>query len=459
MALRLGSGRRFSIALAVVGLLALSTGVAAGASPRVVVLPTTGIVDAFMAGYLHDGIAQAAREGAAAVVLEIDTPGGSLDATRDIVKSLLEAPLPVITWVAPPGSRAASAGTFITEAGNLALMAPATNIGAAAPVDSLGQDIPGTLGQKILNDAAASMASVTEERGRNASWAVTTVREAKSYTASEALASKGIDGIAGTLDEVLAFANGRTVDVGGKPVTLDLAGATTETVTANPIQGVLHLLADPNVAFILFVIGVFGLLLELVHPSLIAGIVGGLALLASFVGFGSLPLNVAGLVLVVAALALFAVDLFVTSHGLLTVGAVVLFVLGTAILYTQAGPTTPDVAVSWPIIVVMAGITVVFMVFVLSGALRVRRMARTPIGLGGGAGGRVPLGTIGEVRRPLEPIGSVVLESEEWTARSVDGAPLDRKTPIRVVGQDGLTVIVERTAPAGLAAQKEGSPT
>ena len=303
------------------------------------VLTATGIVDNVMAGYLAEGVAHAERDGAAAVVIELNTPGGSLDATQRIVSTLLEAPLPTIVWVTPSGARAASAGTFITLAGHIALMAPGTNIGAATPVGGGGEDIEGDLGQKVLNDAVASIRSIAETRGRNADWAEQTVRDARSSPASEALAVGAIDGIAGSIDEVLAFADGRTVTVNGQPETLDLAGATVEELAMNPFQQFLHLLSDPNIAFILFTIGFYGLLFELQNPNFVTGILGALAIILAFIGFGSLPLNVAGLLLIVLAIVLFVLELTVTSHGLLGLGGIVCFALGASALYTAArGP-------------------------------------------------------------------------------------------------------------------------
>lgn len=180
----------------------------ASAAPIVVVLPTTGIVDNVMASYIAEGIARAERDGARAVVIQLNTPGGSLDATQRIVSSILDAPLPTIVWVAPAGSRAASAGTFITLASHVALMAPGTNIGAATPVGGQGEDIEGALGDKVLNDAIASIRSIAETRERNQDWAEATVRDARSSPANEALTEGAIDGIAGSIDEVLAFAEG-----------------------------------------------------------------------------------------------------------------------------------------------------------------------------------------------------------------------------------------------------------
>ena len=325
-------GRRGAALSAAAALALLLAGNAGAAAPSVVVLPTTGVVDSVMAGYLHDGIAQAAQQGAAAVVIEIDTPGGSLEATNDIVGSLLDAQLPVITWVAPSGGRAASAGTFITLAGNIALMAPGTSIGAASPVDSSGGDIGGTLGEKVRNDAAAKIQSIAEARGRNVEWARSTVLEAASASATQAVALGAADGIAATLDQVLAFSDGKTVEVGPtkQPVTLELSGATTSEAAMGPLQSFLHLLADPNIAFVLFVIGGLGLATELVHPNLLTGIVGSICLVLAFIGFGSLPLNVAGLILIGLGLLLFVLEVNIPSHGLLTLGGLICLALGGA---------------------------------------------------------------------------------------------------------------------------------
>ncbi len=446
--------RRATLLLASLGLLMLAAGTTRAAAPRVVVLPLTGIVDQVMASYVHDGIAHAAAEGAAAVVFQIDTPGGLLDAMRPITQEILESPVPVITWVAPQGARAASAGTFITLAGAIALMAPGTNIGAASPVGSGGQDITGTEGQKVLNDTIANITAIAEARNRNAAWAVSTVRNATSSSANDAVSAGAVDGIAATLPDVLAFASGRQVHVGTRVVTLSLVGAQTEQLAMNPLQQLLHLLADPNLAFILFVLGAYGLILEFAHPNLVTGALGGVALILSFLGFGSLPLNLAGLLLIVLALVLFVVDMTVTSHGLVTLAGMVCFILGAGALYTQPGPAETGVGVAWPIIAAMSGLTGAFMLVVVAAAWRVRHRVRLPLGLGGSqAGGTVavPAGMPASVRHPLAPVGTVYAGGEEWSARSVDGGALDRGASVRVVGQDGLMLVVERADPQGSA--------
>jgi membrane-bound serine protease (ClpP class) len=442
-------------ALGVLQLLAVSGAAAQEASPgasaepiepttgsNVVALTATGVVDNVMAGYLAEGVAQAEREGAEAVVIRLNTPGGSLDATQRIVSTLLEAPLPSIVWVTPSGARAASAGTFITLAGNLAVMAPGTNIGAATPVGGQGEDIEGDLGQKVLNDAVASIRSIAETRGKNVDWAEQTVRDARSSPASEALEVGAIDGIAGSMADVLAFADGRTVTVNGEPETLALTDATVDELGMNPFQQFLHLLSDPNIAFILFTIGFYGLLFELQNPNFVTGILGALAIILAFIGFGSLPLNVAGLLLILLGMVLIGLELTVTSHGLLGLGGLVCFALGASALFTQPGdPFEPLVGVATPVVAATTVTAGIFLVLIVGFAIRTREMP-APASLVGSAAALSP-GVAGVVRRSIEPVGSVYVAGEEWSARTADGQPLERGVPVRVVATDGLTVIVE----------------
>jgi membrane-bound serine protease (ClpP class) len=434
-----------------IGVLALLVGSAqAQGERRVVVLPTTGVVDQVMAGYLREGIAAAAGSGAEAVVIELDTPGGSLDATRDIVQAQLSAEVPVLVWVGPAGSRAASAGTFLTLAAHVAAMAPATNIGAATPISSDGSDIPDDLGEKVLADTIATITAIAEERGRPVDWAVSTVEEAASYTVDQALAAGAIDLKAESIDDLLAQADGRTVEVAGRLVTLDVAGAALERTGMNPLQGFLHLLSDPNIAFILFTLGFYGLFFELQNPNWVTGILGAFAIILAFIGFGSLPLNIAGLLLVGLALVLFLLEMTITSHGLLAVGGLVAFALGASAFYTQPGdPLAPAVAVAWPIIAVMTGLTALVIGGLVVLVVRNRRAPQLVMGASHIAGPLVPLGTSATVRRDLLPEGSIYGAGEEWTARTNDGSRLARGTPVRVIGHDGLVVIVERLPAEG----------
>jgi membrane-bound serine protease (ClpP class) len=436
--------------------LLVSLGVAAADGTQVVpVLPATGTVDPIMASYLEDAIGRAAANGSPAIVIKLDTPGGALDSMQRIVTAELESRVPVIVWVAPAGGFAASAGTFITEASNLAYMAPGTRIGAASPVDSSGADIPGTEGQKVKNDAIALMRSIAETRGRNVDWAVSTVDVAKSSPASEAVSVGAVNGIAATLEDVRSAATGKTVTVqGGQSVTLDLSGATFQEQAQNPFQSFLHLLADPNIAFLLFTGGFFALLFELQNPNFVTGILGAIALLLAFIGFGSLPLNLAGLLFIVLGLILLALEPTVTSHGLLTIGGIVCFAFGASALYSAPGnPLAPDVSVALPLLVVMTITTAAFMTLIAVTAVRSRRLGPTP----GTVGTGIPVGSVGEVRRPLAPFGSVYVAGEEWSARALNDEVIERGIAVRIVGMEGLTILVEPLPEAAMSAAGPGS--
>jgi membrane-bound serine protease (ClpP class) len=432
--------RLLSALFITLGMVALAAAPTAAADDhQVVVLPARGIVDHVLAGYLADGITRAERDGAAAIVIELNTPGGDLQSTNDIVGAILDSTVPTIVWVAPSGGRAASAGTFITLAGHLALMAPGTSIGAASPVDGQGNDIPGTLGAKIKNDAIAKIRSIAEARNRNVEWAVSTVRDAVSSAASEAVSLGAVDGIAQSLDDVLAFADGREVQIGGDPVVIDLAGATTVERPMNALQEIIRLLSDPNIAFLLFSVGSLGLLYELQNPNFATGILGGLAIVLAFIGFGSLPLNVGGIILIGFGIVMLALETTVTSHGLLAVAGLVCFVLGASALYTEPGdPFGPLVGVATPLIAVMTATAAAIAGLISLMAVRTRTMTGTGL-----VGIAVAAGAHGVVRRPIEPLGSVHISGEEWTARSVSDRPIERGTPVTVVAVDGLTVLVE----------------
>jgi membrane-bound serine protease (ClpP class) len=415
------------------------------AGGAVVVLPATGEVDGVMAGAIETQLDAAAAEGAAALVIELDTPGGSLESTQRIVSAMLAARVPTIVWVAPAGGFAASAGTFITLSANLAYMAPGTRIGAASPIDSSGNDIPGTLGVKIRNDAIAWIRSIAEERHRPADWAAATVAAAKSSPASEAVSVGAVDGMAATIEDVIAAANGKTVQVGGTDRVLDLVGAEVRTITPNPLGGVLALLANPNVAFLLFTLGILALIFELQSPTILIGVAGVTAIILALVGFANLPVVPAGLVLVAIGLILLALEPAIPSHGLLTVGGVAAFVLGGSALYSQSDGFGPAVRVAAPILITAAVTAAAFGALITITAIRTRRMAG-PSGIDAVA---LPAGTIGEVRKPLAPLGSIFAGGEEWSARTVDERSLPRGAAVRVVRTDGLTLVVEPD-PAGL---------
>jgi membrane-bound serine protease (ClpP class) len=428
------------------GLIGLA-GTARAAGKTVYILPTTGIVDEGMAHYLADGIAQAERDGAAAVVIKLNTPGGGLFATNDIVGSLLEAKVPVIVWVAPAGGFAASAGTFITLAANIAVMAPGTSIGAASPVTGEGGDITGTEGDKVRNDAIAKITSIAQARHRNIDWAVQAVSSARSSSATEAVQLGVVDGMAATLDDVLAFATGRAIEVAGSPVTLDLSGATTTEIGMSPFLAFIRLLSDPTIAFLLFSAGSAGILAELWSPNFVTGILGALLLILAFIGLGALPLNVGGVLLIILAMILFGLELTVTSHGLLGFGGVVCFALGASALFTApVDPFAPLVRVATPVIITVTVTASIFFALVVWAALQSRGKPSS-----GTVGPALTQGGMAVVRRPIEPLGSIYAAGEEWSARSADGRPLERGVAVTVVRIDGLVAIVEPAAASSAA--------
>jgi membrane-bound serine protease (ClpP class) len=422
------------------------SGATAAPVPEVVVVPTSGVVDDVMAGFVAGAVSRAESDGAAAVVIELDTLGGSEASMQDIVKSL-NAKIPTIVWVGPAGAKAASAGTFITLSANLAYMAPSTNIGAASPVAAGGADIAATYGQteadKVMQDAIAAIRSIAENRHPDAvAWAITTVQSAQSYSAQQALSAHGINGTASSLDDVLNQAEGQTVTTSTGTVVVHVKGALIVTINEDVVQSFLHTLDDPNIAFILLVLGVLLIGVEFFHPTLLMGLAGAMALALSFYGSGSLPLNVLGVVLVVLGLGMVVLEPNVPSHGILTIGGIAVFVVGAVAFYGSPGPYLPMVAVAWPIV----GLTAVAAAaygFILVGAML--RLRRQPLPVSSGLVGYTQIvGQVGEVRSDLSPLGTVYVGRESWTARTRDGGIVGRDTRVRVVGQEGLTLIVEK---------------
>jgi membrane-bound serine protease (ClpP class) len=424
-----------------------TSGVAADPNaPMVVVVDTSGVVDDVMAGYVAGAVHQAESSHAAAVIIQLDTPGGSSDAMQRIIESL-NAKIPTIVWVGPSGAKAASAGTFITLSANLAYMAPGTNIGAASPVAANGADIAATYGQteanKVMNDAIATMRSVAEERHPKAvAWAVTTVQSAQSYSAQQALAAHGINGIASNLNDVLTQADGQKVTTAAGQVVIHTKGATITTVNEDPIQSLLHTLDDPNIAFILLVIGVLLVLIELFHPTLLMGIVGAMCLALSFYGSGSLPLNVLGVVLVVLGIGMIVLEPNLPTHGALTVAGIAVFVVGAVAFYGSPGPYGPASSVAWPVIAIMTAAAAAYGLLLVTALLRLRHQ---PIPFGAGLVGIDSIvGQLGKVQADLAPIGTVYVGRETWSAKTEDGSQLARDANVRVIRQEGLTLIVRR---------------
>jgi membrane-bound serine protease (ClpP class) len=421
----------------------------APSGPEVVVLPTSGVVDDVMASYVTGGVSQAEADGAAAVVVQLDTLGGSESSMTTIYKALENATIPTIVWVGPSGAKAASAGTFITLSAGLAYMADGTNIGAASPVAAGGGDLAATYGQteadKVLADAEAAIRSIAQLRHPLAvDWAVTTVANAQSYTAQEALTAHGINGVADSIDQVVSQADGQTVTVNGAQVVVHTKGASTVTLNEDAIQSILQGLDDPNIAFILLVIGVLCVVVEFFHPTLVVGLLGAFALVLSFYGSGSLPLNVLGVALVILGIAMIVLEPNLPSHGLLMLAGLISFVVGGVAFYGSPGPYLPTATVAWPIIATMAAAAAAYGLLLVRTLLRMRNRA---VPVGSGMVGTVDVvGMIGTVEKDLAPLGTVYVAREAWTARLVGEGSAPRGTQVKVVRKEGLVLVVQQVA-------------
>ncbi|CAN5491707.1 nodulation protein NfeD [soil metagenome] len=437
-----------SLALGVSGLAAP----AAADSHAVARIELTGVIDQVNAAYIEEALRVAGEDGARAALIVIDSPGGELSSMDRIIKAILASEVPVIAWVAPEGARAGSAATFITLAADVAAMAPNTNIGAASVVGGGGEDLPETLNEKVTNDAVARIRSLAEEHGRNADWAESAVRDAASIGANEAVSMDPpvVDLLAADLDELFAAidegerADGRAYDFNGQPLPA-LTDADITELEMNPGQQFLHLLSDPNIAFLLFTIGFYGIIAELFHPNFFSGILGAIAIVTALIGSNALPLNVGGLLLVLIGIGLFALEAVVASYGLLTVGGVVAFVLGGFALWTgvRPGELQVDVAVSPWLIAIVAAVGIVYVWVLIRALLQMRHstggLSNQPIG--------ALVGGMATAQTLIGPTGIAYAGGESWSARSTTG-DIGPGVTVRVVGVDGLELIVE-PAPAG----------
>lgn len=422
---------------------------AAGAGDHVARLRLIGVIDQVNAAYIEEGLRAAADAGAAAVLIEIDSPGGELTSMDRILKAILGSSLPVITYVTPDGARAASAATFVTLAGDVAAMSPLTNIGAASVISGSGEDLPATLGRKITNDAVARITALAKAHGRNEAWAEDAVRKAVSASASDAVAMTPpvVDLIAADTDELFAAIDKGARDDGRPYLFRDaplphLVGLPIRDGTMNVGQQFLHLLSDPNIAFILFTIGFYGILSELFHPNLVSGSLGAIAIVLAFIGSNSLPLNIGGLLLILLGIGLFVLELHFTSYGFLAAGGVVCFLLGAFALYTRVdGTDAVQIGVSPVLIVGAVAVSLVYFFVLLRGLLQMRSRATSALPIA------ALLGAVGRTQTLLAPTGIAYAGGEAWSARSRSGE-IDPGTPIRVVGVEGLELIVEPTTTA-----------
>jgi len=390
------------------------------------------VADAISPGtaeFIDNSIAKAEKEEAACIIIELDTPGGLAESMRIIVQSILASTVPVVVYVSPSGARAASAGVMITMAADVAAMAPGTNIGAAHPVGAGGQEIGGTMSEKVINDMVAQAKSVAEKRGRNQKWVEQAIRESVSATATEALKENVINLIAKDTDDLIRQLNGRNIP--GKGV-LHLDNASKVIIKPGIRIQILKTISNPNIAYILLMIGLAGLYFELSHPGAIfPGVIGGISLVLAFFALQTLPVNYAGILLIVLAIIFFIMEMKIASYGLLSVAGFISLLLGSLMLFKGTGPGMKlSLTVLLPTLILVSG----FFVFVAGLVFRAQiSKPRT-----GGAG---LVGEIGIVKKALTPEGKVFVHGELWKARAQK--EIDENVKVRVVSVENLMLEVE----------------
>ena len=427
---------------------------AAGPAPQpagavVDVLQLDGIIGPATARYVLRGLRQASADGAEALIIEIDTPGGLLTSMDQIAKALLASSTPTIVYVWPSGARAASAGVFVTYAANVAAMAPTTHLGAAHPVNvapgggTTAEDK--TMIAKVTNDAVAEIRGFAARRGRNPDWAEKAVRESVSITDEEALRLHVVDLIADSPQALLAAVDGRTVETPGGKRALHTRGARLTEIPMDVTERFLLLLSDPNIGFVLMTMAIYGIIFELSNPgSVFPGVIGGLALILALASFAVIEVNLAGLLLIGFALILFIADLKVPSHGILTAGGLAAFILGSLLLTERQAPF---LQISVTLILTMAGLTAAFFAFAVGAGIRAQaRKVHT--------GREALIGAIGVARSDLAPTGTVFVDGELWSAETEDGA-IPSGERVRVEQVRGLHLLVR---PAGAGASGTGAP-
>jgi membrane-bound serine protease (ClpP class) len=398
-----------------------------------------GTITPVMARYLGRAINDAEEDGAAALIVRLDTPGGLSSAMDDMIDDILESEVPVVIYVSPRGARAASAGVYITYAAHVAAMAPGTNIGSASPVflDETGNVTEGneTMKNKVMNDAISQITNLANYRGRNAEWAVDSVKNAANITADEAVQLNVIDLEEPDLESLLNDMDGMTVQMPTGTITMQTAGAEVHTIEMGLLEGFLQLLAEPTIAYILLSFGMLGLFLELSHPGVIVpGVVGGLALILGLYALGTLPVNWTGVLLIIFGFILFAADLYVPSFGTLTIGGIISFVIGSYLLVESDAP--PGFEISKPVIWAMTTCLVVF--FLWLAALVVRTRLRPPY-----TGKQALIGEVGEVRQTLNPAGMVYVYGELWSATTEEGiGEIPIGTSVTVTNVQGMKLKV-----------------
>jgi len=385
------------------------------------------------AEFIHHAIARAESKKAECLVIHLNTPGGLLKSTRNIVGDIMESAVPVVVYISPAGADAGSAGVFVTLSANIAAMAPGTNIGAAHPVTS--GEIDSVMYGKITNDAAAFIRTIAKKRNRNIEWADNAVRRSYSYSETEALQDSVIDLIAKNDAELLRMIDGKRIGLNSGEITLHTASAKIETYEMGFIEKLLNIISDPNIAYILLMLGFYGIMFELYSPgTILPGILGVISLILAFYSLQTLPVNYAGVALIAFALLLFILEIKIVSHGVLAIGGIISLLLGSMMLIrTGSG----DIGkISWTVIISTTAVTALFFLFVIGMGIRAQRLKPT-------TGINALVDETGVANEVLSPSGMVLVHGELWQAESLSGE-INKGEKIRVKNMKGFKLFVEK---------------
>ncbi len=397
-------------------------------------LTIDGAIGPITVQLIEKGIKKSEKENAEAFIILLNTPGGLTESTWKIIQEIMNANVPVVVYVYPQGARAASAGAYITYSGHIAAMAPATSMGSASVV-SMGSEMDSTMYKKVTNDAVANMVAVAHKRGRNEAWIERAIREAVSISSHEAVDSNVVDLVAENVNELLEKIDGMEVEVSMGYHVLNTAGAVKTEVKKTFSEKFLEIITNPNIAFLLFSLGGLGLVLELYNPgAILPGVVGGICIILAFFSFQTLPINYAGLLLILFSIILFLLEIKVPSYGILTIGGIVSLVLGGVMLIDSP---EPYLRVSWYVIAAVVIVFVGFFGFAVRYVVKTHRSQVTT-----GAEGLV--GLIGKVKQKLDPAGLVLVAGELWRARADE--PIEKDERVKVISSDGMEIKVKKHA-------------
>lgn len=428
--------KQLSCTLRVLGILSILAVLACGSlqAQQVVRLTVDGAINPVVADYIKAGVAQAEKDKAEALLINLNTPGGLLKSTRQIVSDMLEAKVPIIVYVSPSGAHAGSAGVFITLAAHIAAMAPGTNMGSAHPVNLQG-GMDSIMGEKTTNDAAAFIRSIAEKRGRNMEWAEDAVRYSVSLAETEAVKKNVVNYIANDEAELLEMIHGTAVAMEQGEVVLNTRAASITNVSMSWVQKLLNYISDPNVAYILMLLGIYGLIFEFYNPGVgFPGVLGGISLILAFYAMHTLPINVAGLALIALAIVLFILELSTPTNGILSIGAVVSLLLGSMMLI-KPGVSFEWAKISLGVIIPAVIFSAIFFLTIVGIGIKAQRNKVT-------TGVEGLQGDTGKALTELAPTGNVMVQGEIWAAESTAGT-LAKGTKVRVTAVDGLKVFVE----------------